>query len=63
MTVIEKISAINEVIIEVFEFTQSNETVKAVCTEVVRTCEGSYSKEFATGLLEKMAKEETEKIL
>lgn len=41
----------------------SNETVKAVCTEVVRTCEGSYSKEFATGLLEKMAKEETEKIL
>lgn len=41
----------------------SNETVKTVCTEVVRTCEGSYSKEFATDLLKKMEKEEAEKNL
>lgn len=41
----------------------SNETVRTVCVEVVRICEGSYSKEFAQGLLRKMAKEENERIV
>ena len=37
MTVIEKINEINDVIKEVFEFTQSNETVKADFDEYLRT--------------------------
>ena len=37
MTVIEKINEINDVIKEVFEFTQSNETVKADFDEYLAT--------------------------
>ena len=37
MTVIEKINEINEVIKEVFEFTQSNETIKADFDEYLST--------------------------